>query len=76
MKKFIVICLISVFAFALPMSAMATDLAPAQVEKGMEDGKAEATGDDAGTQDASAQDGEKEGAEKPAADKADQEEGK
>jgi hypothetical protein len=76
MKKILAICLMTVFAFALPMSAMATDMPVAEVEKGIEDGKTEAKGDEAGTKDASAQDGEKEGAEKPAADKADQEEGK
>ena len=74
MKKLIAICIVSIFAFALPMSAMATDLAAAQVEKGMEEGKSEAKGADADTKDASAKDGEE--AEKSADDKADQEEGK
>jgi ABC-type transporter MlaC component len=74
MKKLIAICLVSIFAFALPMSAMATDLAAAQVEKGMDDEKSEAKDSDADTKDASAQDGD--GAEKPTADKADKEEGK
>ncbi len=76
MKKLLAICLITVFAFALPMSALATDMGAAQVEKAVEDAKTDAKGDGAGTRDASAQDGDKEGAEKPAADKADKEEGK
>jgi len=71
MKKLLAICLISIFAFAFPMSAMATDMADAQIEKGMEDGKTEAKGDDAETKDASVQDSDKDESEKPSVEKAD-----